>query len=323
MQLLQKIKREYLVNKLEDLLTNEKYKEFSRELEEIYFNNSQLYLDLFNFFFQKINQNTIETNIFNKNIIFFNSFIESDFILLVDFLHYYFEINSSRQLIVDDYEKKMVECHLDLKRKTNLDFNELINNSIAYQSMLSYKYKNKILLLKNRNSFFSTQNSLDLTSSLFTRCSLFLLDKPNNIYRNIKLQHGNNKFLAQNIMFNLDNKPNQKNILNFQVDTTTKSYSIFFKSWTDANVMDSLRCLNIDKTSLFEEKVETLAEVVNHIRESGVELKLNYDCIQDFVSAKSLDFNIPKYEELSKKEEKFIQKNLQHKDISIEDDYLD
>ena len=36
-----------------------------------------------------------------------------------------------------------------------------------------------------------------------------------------------------------------------------------------------------------------------------------------------LDFNIPKYEELSKKEEKFIQKNLQHKDISIEDDYLD
>ena len=217
----------------------------------------------------------------------------------------------------------MVECHLDLKRKTNLDFNELINNSIAYQSMLSYKYKNKILLLKNRNSFFSTQNSLDLTSSLFTRCSLFLLDEPNNIYRNIKLQHGNNKFLAQNIMFNLDNKPNQKNILNFQVDTTTKSYSIFFKSWTDANVMDSLRCLNIDKTSLFEEKVETLAEVVNHIRESGVELKLNYDCIQDFVSAKSLDFNIPKYEELSKKEEKFIQKNLQHKDISIEDDYLD
>ena len=323
MQFLQKIKREYLYKKLKDLFINEKYTELSREFEEIYNKNSQLYINLFNIFFQKINQNTFETNIFNKNIILLNSFIETDFNPLADFLKYYFEINSSIQLVVDDYEKKMVECHLDLKRKTNLDFNELINNSIAYQSMLSYKYKNKILLLKNRNSFFSSQNSLDLTNSLFTKCYLFLSDQPNNIYNHIKLEHGNNKVLAQNIMFNLDNKPNQKNILDIEVDTITKGYFVFFKSWTDANVMDSLRGLHLKKSVLFDDKVETLAEVVNHIRESGVELKLNYDCIQDFVSTKSLDFNIPKYEELSKKEEKFIQKNFNHDYVSDDDDYLD
>ena len=79
------------------------------------------------------------------------------------------------------------------------------------------------------------------------------------------------------------------------------------ESWTDANVVNSLKGKIISTKELKNNSYEVLSSIILHLIQSGVEIELDYDLIENFVKNNSyIDNEV--YEELSTKERKFLDK---------------
>ena len=79
------------------------------------------------------------------------------------------------------------------------------------------------------------------------------------------------------------------------------------ESWTDANVVNSLKGKIISTKELKNNSYEVLSSIILHLIQSGVEIELDYDLIENFVKSNSYIEN-EFYEELSTKERKFLDK---------------
>ena len=79
------------------------------------------------------------------------------------------------------------------------------------------------------------------------------------------------------------------------------------ESWTDANVMNSLKGKIISTKELKNNSYEVLSSIILHLIQSGVEIELDYDLIENFVKNNSYIDN-EAYEEISTKERKFLDK---------------
>ena len=76
------------------------------------------------------------------------------------------------------------------------------------------------------------------------------------------------------------------------------------ESWTDPNVLSSLRGKIISKKDIINNTFETLSSVILHLIQSGVEMELNYDLIENFTNQNpvpDLELDI----DISKKEKNF------------------
>ena len=110
-------------------------------------------------------------------------------------------------------------------------------------------------------------------------------------------------------MLNLDQKASQQDFNNTSFYLSNKGWHTNTQSWTDANVVNSLRGKVISIKELHENTYEVLSSIILHLIQSGVEIELNYDLIDNFVkenSYKKDDLNV----EISTKEKKFLDKYL-------------
>ena len=73
--------------------------------------------------------------------------------------------------------------------------------------------------------------------------------------------------------------------------------------------MSSLRGKIISKKEILNNTYETLSSIILHLIQSGVEMDLNYDLIENFISQNQVpDFDLDI--NLSKKEKKFLDKYI-------------
>ena len=79
------------------------------------------------------------------------------------------------------------------------------------------------------------------------------------------------------------------------------------ESWTDANVVNSLKGKIISTKELKNNSYEVLSSIILHLIQSGVEIELDYDLIENFVKNNPYIDN-EAYEEISTKERKFLDK---------------
>ena len=78
-------------------------------------------------------------------------------------------------------------------------------------------------------------------------------------------------------------------------------------SWTDANVLNSLKGKIISKKELYENTYEVLSSIILHLIQSGVGIELNYDLIDNFVKNNPI-INKNNPNDISQKEKKFLNK---------------
>ena len=89
------------------------------------------------------------------------------------------------------------------------------------------------------------------------------------------------------------------------------------ESWTDPNVLSSLRGKIIAKKEILNNTFETLSSVILHLIQSGVEMDLNYDFIENFTNQNPVpDFDIDI--NISKKEKKFLDKYIDNTYLSYD-----
>ena len=314
MKIIENIKYNYYIKVFEEDLKNLNFDSLKANLQKLA-KAPHLYSKIHQNFFKEFNDITNSHNIFPCNYIFINSFLEEDLSLIKNFLKYYFEKMNYQKFSEIKYEELIDQINLLLKDYPSpMAFEDVVSSSMIYQSLFGFLNEEKELYIENIHSFFSTQHNYNFTDAFLTKCYFLIVDEPLKVYQDIKHRHNLDKDLAQNIMFNLDNKPLMDE--KFNIEVTRKSWPIHTSSWTDPNVMNALKGLVLNKRLLLQKDLETYASIILHLKQANIKINLQYDLIQQYLDENNFinQSNIP---DLSNNEKKFIEKNIQGYQLNL------
>ena len=314
MKIVENIKYNYYIKVFEEDLKNLNFDSLKANLQKLA-KAPHLYSKIHQNFFKEFNDITNSHNIFPCNYIFINSFLEEDLSLIKNFLKYYFEKMNFQKFSEIKYEELIDKINLLLKDYPSpMAFEDVVSSSMIYQSLFGFLNEEKELYIENIHSFFSTQHNYNFTDAFLTKCYFLIVDEPLQVYQDIKHRHNLDKDLAQNIMFNLDNKPLMDE--KFNIEVTRKSWPIHTSSWTDPNVMNALKGLVLHKRLLLQKDLETYASIILHLKQANIKINLQYDLIQQYLDENNFinQSNIP---DLSNNEKKFIEKNIQGYQLNL------
>ena len=252
---------------------------------------------------------TSEEKILNDNLVFINSFDKSDTKIVTNFIDFYLNKVNFSNYEISNYNKELVSIINKIKNKKDVTADDLFQNTLYYQSILTYLNNEKVQFLDNQFAFFSTPSDLNFTNTRITRCYFLLIDHPYTSYKMLKNKL-KSKDLAMNTFLNSDNKPLKYTFDNSILEVTRKNWAVYNNSWSDPNVVNTLRGAIIKKTDYHENSDEFFASIVLHLRQSGYDIPLNYSVISEYLSS-----NVPYKDEvdidISNHEKKILRREVE------------
>ena len=309
MKIIQNIKYQYQLKLIEDLFKDNKFSEINSYLSEYCIKSPINGYNLLKKFTPQILKITSEEKIFNDNIVLINSFDKSDSKIILKFINYYLSKIGFTNYEVSDYQNELTSIITSLKSTKMIDQDDIFNNSVYYQSMLTYAKKDVLQFLDNQFAFFSTPANLNFTNIRTSKCYFLLIEHPYSLYQKIK-DRLNSKDLAINEFLNSDNTPLINLFNNVELCVTRKGWGVFTNSWSDPNVVNSLRGAIVKKEELYDNPEEFFASVILHLRQSNCDVPLDYSIINEYVS-KILTVDKPQSFKISNREKKALKKYIE------------
>ena len=302
MSFLNKFQYHYHNKQLDALSNSENYKELLSYLEKLS-NEKKIFHDLS---FKYVNHviHSLSDDVSNKKIVWINSFMDEDKKYVLLFLESYLSKFNPLKQTIKSYQDEIDEI---LIKPEKIDFNTLINHSYFFQWMIINKQKSPYKFISNSLPFFSTEKNFNFSKPNITQSYIHIINHPYEVYKFIKKNNQNDQEIARNIFLNLDHKATLQDYKNSSFYLSKKGWHTNTQSWTDANVINSLKGKIVSKKELQTNSYETLSSIILHLIQSGVEIDLNYDYVDDFVKNNppgQNDFN----DEISYKERKFLDK---------------
>ena len=303
MSLLTNIKYQYNLRILKDILSTNNYPEFFEHLEKLRKNNRlyvQLLLTLGN---SAILDN--KTDVFKSKILWLSSFSQEDTSYVSNFLSYYNRNTETSLGDVNQYEEKVISILKNISNIERLTFSDFVERSYLYQYLILSENDNPVKFLNNHLPFFSSQNNLNFSKSTLTNSYVYIIDNPYCVYQKIKNKFNGDKTIAQNSFLNLDNHSSFIKINDVDVEINKQGWHTHISSWTDSNVINSLKGKIILKKDLMQNSFDVLSSLILHFIQSGINIKMDYNLIKSFI-----DENPPESDsieiDISRKEKKFI-----------------
>ena len=303
MSLLTNIKYQYNLRILKDILSTNNYPEFFEHLEKLKDNNRlyvQLLLTLGN---SAILDN--KTDVFKSKILWLSSFSQEDTSYVSNFLSYYNRNIETSLGDINQYEEKVISILKNISNIERLTFSDFVERSYLYQYLILSENDNPVKFLNNHLPFFSSQNNLNFSKSTLTNSYVYIIDNPYYVYQKIKNKFNGDKTIAQNTFLNLDNHSSFIKINDVDVEINKQGWHTHISSWTDSNVINSLKGKIILKKDLIQNTFDVLSSLILHFIQSGINIKMDYNLIKSFV-----DENPPESDsieiDISRKEKKFI-----------------
>ena len=303
MSLLTNIKYQYNLRILKDILSTNNYPEFFEHLEKLRKNNRlyvQLLLTLGN---SAILDN--KNDVFKSKILWLSSFSQEDTSYVSNFLSYYNKNTETSLGDVNQYEEKVISILKNISNIERLTFSDFVERSYLYQYLILSENDNPVKFLNNHLPFFSFQNNLNFSKSTLTNSYVYIIDNPYCVYQKIKNKFNGDKTIAQNSFLNLDNHSSFIKINDVDVEINKQGWHTHISSWTDSNVINSLKGKIILKKDLMQNSFDVLSSLILHFIQSGINIKMDYNLIKSFI-----DENPPESDsieiDISRKEKKFI-----------------
>ena len=299
MSFLNKFKYHFHTKQLDDLFITEKHSEIITHLGTLE-NNQQLFYELSLKYISNV-INKLNKDIFDRKIVWINSYLHHDLDYLVLFLENYLNNFNTFSQKIDNYENEITAI---IKKEKQIDFNAFVNHSYFFQWMILNSHRLNYKFIRNDLPFFSSENGFNFTKSNITQSFIFVVNHPYSVYQAIKKNNNNDPEIARNIFLNLDHKSIKKKLNDTEFHMNKQGWHTHSQSWLDANVVNSLRGKAITIKELQENTYETLSSIILHLIQSGVKIELNYDFIDEFIQNNS--FSVSNTGDISQKEKKFL-----------------
>ncbi len=308
--LLKKIKTNYLNKIFEDLVKNDDFSSIIKELDKLKKDNQELY----NLFLSRILNTYFKSDkgqyFFQNKIIWLNSFELSDATIIRDFLLFYLKKKGNLNIFPTTYVEalnNLSDKHLNKK----INFQELIENSFFYQYEILQSDDSKNKLILNNHVFFEKLPDKFFTHYYLTQCFFYVVRNPIHLYA--KYRKNYNQIAALNMISGLDEEIiNENQSTHNQVENTTKSWATNVSSWTNQNVMNTFRGLIIKYENLMEDPVQSFAEVISHLIQSGMEIDVDYELIDFYINENKEKFSgdLEFSEDISNQEKKKLSREF-------------
>lgn len=276
--------------------------------------NEPLLLQLLKSNIFKISENQEFIDFFPQNILWVNSFRTNETTLVSKFLDYYFSKIDLPHVPHTNYAASLFDVFDDLKIKENITFAEISNFAYVYQYMIASSAPVKLITLNSNAAFFETKIGRHFTHFFLTRAFIYIVKNPYEIYKEIKLTNpGLDNHSAINLLLNLDLSVSKV------VDTKSKreyeenrqGWGVNVSSWINPNVANTFKGLILKIEDVLSSPETSLAEVIAHLMQSGLKIKLDYDIIRDFISENQTYFkpNVQDYS-ISNNELKILNREI-------------
>ena len=310
MKIIQNIKYQYQLKLIEDLLKDSKFSEINSHLSE-YCNNSPINgYNLLKRFIPQILNITSEEKILNDNIVWINSFDKSDGKIISKFINYYLSKIRFTNYEVSNYQNELTSIIMSLKKIKKIEQDDIFNNTIYYQSILTYLKKDKLQFLDNQFAFFSTPTNINFTNIRLSKCYFLLIEHPYNLFQKIK-DELNSKDLAINEFLNSDDSPLINSFKNVELSVIRKGWGVFTNSWSDPNVVNALKGAILKKEEYYSNPEEFFASIILHLRQSNCDIPLDYSLINEYVSNIQI-INKPETIKISNREKKALKRYVEN-----------
>ena len=311
---LNKIKFNYSLKVLDDLFDNKKYGE-ATELLNKNKTNKKLYFALLNYINDKYLLNFSHNQFYKKKLFWIIGFDQDDNIFINDFLKFYFNNLNLKNIFMTDYNNFL---NLGLKNiitdpsKKECTFQELVQNSNLYQTSSILEIDQDNIILTTSAAFFEAPNNRYFIYPNSTRSYIYFIRNPLQLYLRYKSISNNPQEALNKINQAQDTSSSQKDdhghgdkIL---IDENKQSWVTNVKSWADENVISAYRGKVIRYEDLRESKYDMLVEILFHLKQSGLDIDLNYSLINNYLETHILGEDYDN--NLSRKETKMILNSL-------------
>ncbi len=311
--IINRIKLNYNIKLLDDYFQNKDYENViklfqGQEKSAIYYNLAQY----------AVNKYLIQQKYFDftpSKFVWISSFDLADTSYLKNFLKFYLPKALNQSSLIDDYKAIFSSTFENLNIKNfpkHIAFDEVVRNSFLHQLMISMHSKTDLIFTSTSAAFFETPQNKFLIFPQTTLCHFYLIRNPHSLYQRYKDSFQN----SQEALNELNDTNEKQNDFNFVVEENRQNWGSNAKSWTNKNVQSTFRGKVIKYEDLLNNSEDILNEVVYHLKQSGADIDVRFDLIEDFV--KNNPISEIKLDHHSHNELKMVQGAL---DQSVMDEY--
>lgn len=313
--ILKKIKTNYLDKLFSELVNKNDFFKIKNELDNLKIDNAELYFLFLNRILNTYLNNDQGQSFFENKFIWVNSFDLDDTQIIHHFLSFYFTKKLNLNLKTANYIDEFKKLPGELIKK-NINFDDLVENSYLYQYEILKSSNSKHKLILNNHVFFEKLPNKFFTHYYFTQCFFYVVRNPNYIYSKYKLdfdsqQHALN-FL--NGFTDIDQSVFEENLV--QVENTTKDWSTNVQSWTNSNVLNTFRGQIIKFEELINNPQQIFAEIVSHLIQSGIEIEIDYDLIDNYINKNKDKFSPNRSEDIALSNQEIKKLNREFGEVS-------
>ena len=309
-KLLNKIKLNYDLKLFQDYVSNSKFDEAYKLIEDTKKkDDTDLLLLLKNS--QKL-LSKLPPEFYKKKIIWTISYDTSDLSYINQFLDFYLPKNLNLSFQTENFVSSLNQffTEIDLESQIkDIEFSDFLSQSNLYQNLLLFKFDKDYLFLNSCAAFFETTNSFFIYPNI-TFCYFYVIKTPEKLLLRYKTKNGSSE-ASYDELFNFRDRQylssDQKN-MKFKVYENRKNYNVNVKSWTDENVVNTFKGKIISFEKLVNDTENTLLEILYHLKQYNLPIDINIDHIKNFISNNELKATLDG--ELSNNDIKFLQKNL-------------
>ena len=309
MSILKNIKLNYTTKMLNQSIEKKDFTNFRKSFEDL----KKIDIKTANKYI-KYNSTDFVTNedlnfLFNKNIIWANSFRKKDTALLSNFITQIFKKVSNAELQHLNFYEELLKILDEDDIQDYHSFNDVFLKSHYYfQIMIDNKHPG-IKLINTNSAFFEFDKKIHFTHHKLTRCYFYILKHPYQIFNELK-NEGLKTQAALNALCDFENRPEMAQIKKdgkqVSCPENSKSWQTNVSSWTNENAQITLRGLTVYYDDLLYKTEDKLIEIVAHLKESGIEIELNPNEISKIAESFKFHEKEKITLEISNKEKKII-----------------